>query len=432
MLEEFLKSISIVFYEALCCRIFLDIFLKQRFSFKLERFISVVLLAGIFLFLALITQTNSEYIIRSMGIIVCIFLFSMFFFLGKWQKKIFLCGAFYALLCCVDYFSYIMLESIFGKALFDNNAIQVMLVLLCKTILFIVILGIEHFWDRGREVHLTGSAWILMISFPVLSMMIMIVMLFSFIGRNSGASYLTVSFGIMVMNVVMFEWLKFVSEKDRRWNQIRLLQERNEEKFRLYHEVSVNYEEQKRILHDYHNQIDCVQGLLKERQYEEAENYVEKLADSIPDQMQSVDVNHPILNVVLNQKYRLAKRKNISLLFYANDLSDLWLEEQDVVSLLSNLLDNAIEACEKLEGEQKVWIKLVREKRQFVLSIRNPVSEPVDIQNNETPTSKKDKGKHGIGLKNVQMILNKYQGMGMMRYEEGYFSYTAVIPEIKG
>ena len=92
MLEEFLKSISIVFYEALCCRIFLDIFLKQRFSFKFERFISVVLLAGIFLFLALITQTNSEYIIRSMGIIVCIFLFSMFFFLGKWQKKIFLCA----------------------------------------------------------------------------------------------------------------------------------------------------------------------------------------------------------------------------------------------------------------------------------------------------------------------------------------------------
>ena len=196
----------------------------------------------------------------------------------------------------------------------------------------------------------------------------------------------------MVMNVVMFEWLKFVSEKDRRWNQIRLLQERNEEKFRLYHEVSVNYEEQKRILHDYHNQIDCVQGLLKERQYEEAENYVEKLADSIPDQMQSVDVNHPILNVVLNQKYRLAKGKNISLSFYANDLSDLWLEEQDVVSLLSNLLDNAIEACEKLEGKQKVWIKLVREKRQFVLSIRNPVSDPVDIQNNEIPTSKKDKG----------------------------------------
>ena len=431
MLEEFLKSISIVFYEALCCRIFLDIFLKRRFSFKLERFVSVVLLAGVFLLLALITQLNNEYIIRSMGIIVSIFLFSLLFLSGKWQKKLFLSLAFYALLCCVDYFSYITLESILGNTLLDNNVIQVMFVLLCKTILFVVILGIEHFWNRGRVVQMAEPAWILMICFPVLSMMIMIVMLLSFIGRNNSTGFLIVSFGIMVMNVVMFEWLKYVSEKDRRWNQIRLLQERNEEKIQLYHEMSLNYEEQKRILHDYHNQIGCMQGLLKKQQYKEAEAYAEKLADSFPDQMQNVDVNHPILNVVLNQKYRLAKREDISFLFYANDLSDLWLEEQDAVSLLSNLLDNAIEACGKLESERKIWVKLVREKRQFVLSIRNTVSEPVDIQDDAIPTSKEDKRKHGIGLKNVQMILDKYQGMGMMRYEEGCFSYTAVIPEIK-
>lgn len=247
MLEEFLKSISIVFYEALCCRIFLDIFLKHRFLFKLERFVSVVLLAGVFLLLALITQLNNEYIIRSMGIIVSIFLFSLLFLSGKWQKKLFLSLAFYALLCCVDYFSYITLESILGNTLLDNNVIQVMFVLLCKTILFVVILGIEHFWNRGRVVQMAEPAWILMICFPVLSMMIMIVMLLSFIGRNNSTGFLIVSFGIMVMNVVMFEWLKYVSEKDRRWNQIRLLQERNEEKIQLYHEMSLNYEEQKRI-----------------------------------------------------------------------------------------------------------------------------------------------------------------------------------------
>lgn len=431
MLGEFLKSISIVFYEALCCRIFLDIFLKQRFLFKLERFVSVVLLTSIFLFLALITQPNNEYIIRCMGGIIGIFLFSLLFFWGKWQKKLFLSLAFYALLCCVDYFSYIMLESILGDTLLGNNVIQVMFVLLCKTILFVVILGIEHFWNRGRVVQMAEPSWILMICFPVVSMMIMIVMLFSFIGRNSSTGYLIVSFGVMVMNVVMFEWLKYVSEKDRRWKQIYLLQERNEEKIKLYHEMSVNYDEQKRILHDYHNQIGCMQGLLKKQQYKEAKEYAEKLADSFPDQMQNVDVNHPILNVVLNQKCRLAKRKDISFLFYANDLSDLWLEEQDVVSLLSNLLDNAIAACEKLESERKIWVKLVREKRQFVLSIRNTVPEPVDIQNDEIPTSKEDKVKHGIGLKNVQMILNKYEGMGMMRYEERCFLYTAVIPDIR-
>lgn len=431
MLEEFLKSISIVFYEALCCRIFLDIFLVKRFSFKLERVLSAVLLSGVFLFFALLTQQNGQYIVRSIGIIVCIFLFSMFFYLGKWQKKLFLCGAFYTLLYCVDYFAFIMLSSFLDNYYLENDVIQVILVLLCKTVLFAVVLGMNYFWKSGREMQMEGPAWILMICFPVLSIVIMMLMLFSFLGRKSSIGYVTVSFGIMIMNVVMFEWLRFVSERDRRWNQIRLLQERNEERIQMYHEVSANYEEQKRVLHDYHNHIGCMQGLLKKQQYKEAEIYVEKLSVSFPDKMQNVEVNNPILNVVLNQKYRLAKMGKISFLFYANDLSDLWLDEQDIVSLLSNLLDNAIEACEKLEGERKIWVKLVREKRQFVISIRNPVSAAVIIENNEISTSKEDKEKHGIGLKSVQMILEKYEGIGMMRYADGRFSYTAVIPEIR-
>ncbi len=430
MLEEFLKSISIVFYEALCCRIFLDIFLRQRFMNKWNNSLFVILLAGFIWGWGCVTQFQDMYVYRTLGIVVGIFLLGTVFYFGKWYKKIFLCGAFYTLLYCVDYFSFVMLSTVVDHRYLENSVIQTILVLLCKTILFVVVLGIRNVWNKGREVQMKGPAWVLMISFPVLSMIIMLVMLFSFLGKKSTAGYLTVSFVIMVMNVIMFEWLQFVSERDRRWNQIRLLQERNEERMQIYHEMSVNYEEQKRMLHDYCNQIGCVQGLLKKRQYKEAEAYAEKLSVLIPGYIQGVDVNHPILNVVLNQKYRLARSRNISVLFYVNDLSDLWLEEQDAVSLLANLLDNAIEACEKQEDERKIWIKLVMEKRQFVLSIRNTVSELVIIENNEIPTSKEDQGKHGFGLRNVQMILDKYEGMGMMNYEEGCFSYTAVMPEI--
>lgn len=429
MLEEFLKSIGIVFYEAFCCRIFLDIFLRQRFMNKWIKSLFVILLAGFIWGWGCVTQFQDLYVYRTLGIVAGIFLLGTVFYSGKWHKKFFLSGVFYTLLYCVDYFSFVILSTVIDRRYLENSVIQIILVLLCKTILFVVVLGIGHVWNKEREVQMQGPAWVLMISFPLLSMMILLVMLFSFFGKKSPVGYLTVSFMIMVMNIIMFEWLQFVSERERRWNQIRLLQQCNEERIQIYHEMSLNYEEQKRMLHDYHNQIGCVQGLLKNRQYKEAEAYAEKLWDLIPGYVQSVDVNHPILNVVLNQKYRLARLKNILLLFYVNDLSDLWLEEQDAVSLLSNLLDNAIEACEKQEDERKIWIKLVREKRQFVLSIRNTVSAPVIIEDNEISTSKEDRGEHGIGLRNVRMILDKYEGIGMMNCEEGCFSYTAVIPE---
>lgn len=107
MLGEFLKSISIVFYEALCCRIFLDIFLKQRFLFKLERFVSVVLLTSIFLFLALITQPNNEYIIRCMGGYNRYFSIFSVVFLGEVAEKIiFISGILCVAMLCGLFFLY--------------------------------------------------------------------------------------------------------------------------------------------------------------------------------------------------------------------------------------------------------------------------------------------------------------------------------------
>ena len=69
MVEEFFKSISIVFYEALCCGIFLNMFLEQRYPARWLKSLSVFLLTGVFLFWALITQTGGHYVFRSIGII---------------------------------------------------------------------------------------------------------------------------------------------------------------------------------------------------------------------------------------------------------------------------------------------------------------------------------------------------------------------------
>ena len=99
--------------------------------------------------------------------------------------------------------------------------------------------------------------------------------------------------------------------------------------------------------------------------------------------------------------------------------------------MLSNLLDNAIEACEKVQEERIIRLKLVREEKEMVVSVQNRVNEPVHIdQNGIIPTIKRDKRNHGIGLRNVQRVLDKYQGMGRKRYEDGWFYYTAIIPKM--
>ncbi|MEZ3514546.1 MAG: ATP-binding protein [Lachnospiraceae bacterium] len=118
--------------------------------------------------------------------------------------------------------------------------------------------------------------------------------------------------------------------------------------------------------------------------------------------------------------------------FVINDLSELTMPEEDLVTLLTNLLDNAIEACEKLDPsnmsiDRIIQFKMIWETGQLVLSIRNPVSSPVRIKNNTIVTSKKDSIQYGIGLSNVDFVIKKYGGTSIIACENGWFSFSAIV-----
>ena len=134
------------------------------------------------------------------------------------------------------------------------------------------------------------------------------------------------------------------------------------------------------------------------------------------------------MNVILNQKYVQACDSQITMTMVCNDLSGLTVSEEDLVVLLGNLLDNALEACEKLEHNRVIQVKMVLEEEQFVLAVRNPAREPVQSKDNRILTSKRDKERHGIGLLNVDDVIRRNGGTSVLKWEDGWFSFTAVIP----
>ena len=141
-----------------------------------------------------------------------------------------------------------------------------------------------------------------------------------------------------------------------------------------------------------------------------------------------VNTNHAVVNVVLNQKYQSALERNITMLLSVNDLSGLTMREEDLVTLLVNLLDNAVEACEKLEENRVIRFKMVLEEGELILSVRNPVAVPVIIDGKRIVTTKKDGGNHGIGLLNVNGVIERSGGTSALRCEDGWFCFSAMIP----
>ena len=138
-----------------------------------------------------------------------------------------------------------------------------------------------------------------------------------------------------------------------------------------------------------------------------------------------VNTGNPMIDTLLSQKYSKAQKKSIPVIFSLCDLSECPISSRDLLVVLGNLVDNAIEASEKID-DPCIQIKLQRSDHDFVLSVRNRTTQDVAITNNEIPLSTKQDAGHGIGLKNVIAILQKYHAEYTLSAKQGWFQFTAL------
>lgn len=133
---------------------------------------------------------------------------------------------------------------------------------------------------------------------------------------------------------------------------------KSENRIADYQDREEIYERQRRKMYDYKNQLSTIQTLIKNGHTDEALSFTQKLTESIAVEMSAINTNHPVVNAVLNQKYRSMQEKHIAVILKVGDLQEICLEEEEIVILLSNLLDNAIRESEKV-------LKIL-EKRSFI------------------------------------------------------------------
>ena len=134
------------------------------------------------------------------------------------------------------------------------------------------------------------------------------------------------------------------------------------------------------------------------------------------------------MDAVLNQKYAEACRLDIPMELQIDRVDLLPMEPEDMVVLLSNLLDNALEACQKIGSQKKsIRLKLSVDAETALLAVANTVEEPVMIQNNQIRTTKPDPLGHGYGLRNIQSVLQKYGYSYTLSYEDGWFRFSTVF-----
>ena len=237
-----------------------------------------------------------------------------------------------------------------------------------------------------------------------------------------------VSAVLLVVNIISLFLLQDSLVKDEKIRISEIQLESKQNQLQAFRNMQSLYERQGRKLHDYKKQLGTVGELLKTGDVDAAIDFTEQLTKSIAVEMSEVNVGHPVVNAVLNQQYRVAKGKNIGMTFAVSDLHDIRLSDDDIVVLLGNLIENAIHECEKVMSQGQtasIRVKSVEKDTELILTVCNPVVQRVEITDNKVRGEQKDG--HGIGLSNVESVVEKYGGTFAISCDEKEFTAVAMI-----
>ncbi len=200
-----------------------------------------------------------------------------------------------------------------------------------------------------------------------------------------------------------------------------LLEEHMQQATDYYNQLIEQENQTKKFRHDIKNILIALHSMVKENQNDKALLYIEDLNEVCEQLKPRYNTGNFIADAILSAKDTRAAMQNINISFDGYIPSEK-VKDVDMVIVLSNMLDNAIEACEKITGKKDIEIKSILQKKMWVLYIKNPSEEVNIINKNHIVTTKQEKMLHGFGLNNIERVAQKYNGNMQLAYKEGYFS----------
>ncbi len=219
-------------------------------------------------------------------------------------------------------------------------------------------------------------------------------------------------YGLILLVTIANEELKF----QHYLNQKYLIVQKENYEYLEYRE-----EETKRFRHDYRNHLNSLQILCKGKRYEDLENYLDNISERFNDYNKYISVCNSFVDAILNYYYQKISKSGIKFNISGKMPIACNIVMFDLCTIISNLLDNALEAVENNKREEK-WIEMTFRYDDLMIycNVVNPYCGELNIYKNKIMTKKNTKS-HGYGLANVKKSVELYNGSIEIKTENGLF-----------
>ena len=196
-------------------------------------------------------------------------------------------------------------------------------------------------------------------------------------------------------------------------------------------EVQNIYQTMRAWRHDYHNHMQSIKALIEMDKMKELSEYLDNLEKDLDSIDIAIRTGNVGLDAILSSKVSIARKNLIDVNCTAKVPQDLTVSDVHLCAIVGNLMDNAIEACEKMkkdtpDAERFIRVYIGLFKSQLYISVINSTKESKRRRVSELVTTKL--GEHGFGLRRIDKIAEKYDGYVNRKNEPGVFATEVMLP----
>ncbi|SHH82389.1 Sensor histidine kinase YesM [Sporobacter termitidis DSM 10068] len=312
----------------------------------------------------------------------------------------------------------------------DTTIITSIISKMINIILFLI--SIHYF--RKLKYDISKKYWVTM-DF-ILTLFIVTLIFIMYINaslQNISNIYSLYLFGISIsffalgfLVIYFFQEICYFYEKDKQ-NSIANIKAKFLEQQMAHQKIEAH--ELRIIRHDIKNNLALISNLLKRNNLEESKKYIDAITVALDETKPAVNSGNIIIDSVLNYKIAVCKKIDIKTQINVDNLPEININPLDLSAIISNVLDNAIEANEKIEQlERFISIKIFCYKNFLSIVVKNPFKNNIEYDNDLVKTSKPDKMFHGYGLQSIKLAAEKNYGSFKFYIDNDIFTATILLP----
>lgn len=235
---------------------------------------------------------------------------------------------------------------------------------------------------------------------------------------------LIVGISLLIIDIGMIFVYKKLSEYAALKNIALLMDQQRVMTIKYYEGLQERYNEIQKIVHDIKRHLQVVETLKDDPNLKK--DYIENLKETINNIEFQFQCKDKILCAVLFDKIQVCKKNHIEFDINIQDIEFNFMDNIEITSLFSNLLDNAIEACCRSDsGKREIKLRVHQFKEHVIINISNTLGKPPIVQEGALLSEKPN---HlGIGMKILHDLANKYYGDLSYDYSDKYFQTKLIL-----